>query len=343
MKRAALAALTHEAVLPLAYPLTWGVATILMLHRFADPDLGTPGHLPDVLRHQLAFLRRHRFDLVPLADLIARLDGGEPPLRKAVTFTVDDGYADFARVGAGVFAEFDCPVTVFAVTGFLDGLCWLWWDQLEHMLTLTRRAEVDVTVGDVVLRYRWPDARTRDSVRSDLVERLKRVADGSRRAALARLAQDLDVEVPAGPPARFAPMTWDDARRCALRGATFGPHTVTHPILSRLDDRQAETEIRDSWRRVQTELPAGPSVFCYPNGDPGSFTPREQQLLRVLGLTAALTTVQDFASPRLFRADGGAGRYAVPRFPYHEQDAAFRQVVSGLERAKRRARRLLHG
>ena len=41
------------------------------------------------------------------------------------------------------------------------------------------------------------------------------------------------------------------------------------------------------------------------------------------------------------RSNSGAGRYAVPRFPYQEQDAAFRQIVSGLERAKRSARRLL--
>ncbi len=28
-------------------------------------------------------------------------------------------------------------------------------------------------------------------------------------------------------------MSWDQARLCEERGMTFGPHTVTHPILSR--------------------------------------------------------------------------------------------------------------
>lgn len=343
VKRAALAALTHDALLPLAFPLTRGATPIFMLHRFADPALGTPGHDPEALRRQLALLRRHHFDLVPLADLVARLEGGGPPLRKAVAFTVDDGYADFARVGFPIFVEFDCPVTVFTVTGFLDGRCWLWWDELELMLATARRAEADVDLGTLVVRYRWGNARAREDVWSDLVERLKRIDDATRRSVLARLAHDLEVDVPATPPARYAPMSWEDARHCAKRGVTFGPHTVTHPILSRLDDRQSEVEIRDSWRRVQAELPGSPPFFCYPNGDPDSFTPREQRAVRGAGMAAALTTVDDYASARLFMSDGGAGRYAIPRFPYYEDGAAFRQVVSGLERAKRRARRLLHG
>jgi peptidoglycan/xylan/chitin deacetylase (PgdA/CDA1 family) len=328
-------------VLPLAYPFTRGVAPVLMLHRFADRERGTPGHAPEALRRQLAFLRRHRFDLLPLADLLGRLEHRSPPLRKAVAFTVDDGYADFASVGATIFAEFDCPVTVFAVTGFLDGRCWLWWDQVELMLAETRRAEADVSLADRVLRYRWGDAQARGRVHAHLVERLKRVDDATRRSALARLARDLDVEVPAAPPPRYAPMTWDDARRGAERGVTVGPHTVTHAVLSRLDDRQAEEEIRESWRRVRTELPESPSVFCYPNGDPDSFTPREQRVLRALDMSAAVTTVEGFASSPLLVADDGAGRYAVPRFPYYEDDAAFRQVVGGLERAKRAALHVL--
>jgi len=341
MKRALLAALTHDALLPLAFPLTHGVAPILMLHRFADPALGIPGHPPDTLRRQLAFLRRHRFDLVPLADLIARLETGDPPLRKAVAFTVDDGYADFVRVGLKVFAEFDCPVTVFVVTGFLDRRCWLWWDQLELALARSQRSAIDVDLGDAVLRYSWTDDRTRDGACQELVERLKRIDDATRRSALDRLIRDLDVEVPAHAPERYASMTWEEARRCTERGVTFGPHTVTHPILSRLDDHRSEEEIRESWNRVRAEVPASPAVFCYPNGDPDSFTPREQHLVRAAGMAAALTTVDDFASPALLRSEGGAGRYAIPRFPCQEQDTAFRQIVSGLERAKRRARRFL--
>ena len=338
MKRFALSVLTQPVLAPLLDRFTRSAAPILMLHRFADHEAGNAGHDVAALRANLAFLRRRRFEVLPLSDVVARLATGEPPLFKTVAFTVDDGYADFARIAADAFAEFDCPVTVFVVTGFLDGHGTLWWDRIEIALARTRRsaAVLDLPTGPV--RYAWSDALERDRVRTDLVERLKRVDDAAREAALARLAAELEVDLPATPPPAYGPMTWDDARRCARRGVTFGPHTVTHPILSRVDDRRAAGEIRDSWRRVREELPGSVPIFCYPNGDPDSFGAREQAILGESGFAAAVTTVQEYATPEAFAADGAAGRFKVPRFPYFDDAPAFRQVVGGLERAKRALR-----
>ncbi len=46
MKRLALTALTHPTLLPLSYPFTRGAASVVVLHRFTDPSLGTDGHHP---------------------------------------------------------------------------------------------------------------------------------------------------------------------------------------------------------------------------------------------------------------------------------------------------------
>ena len=52
-----------------------------------------------------------------LKDLIDKAIRGERFPQKAVAFTVDDGYFDFAEVAAPIFSHYDCPVTVFLVTG----------------------------------------------------------------------------------------------------------------------------------------------------------------------------------------------------------------------------------
>src|SRR5437879_6917080 len=113
-----------------------GLVSIFTFHRFADPDLGVVGHDPAALRDHLAYLRRHRYRLLSLTDVIRDLEegGGGPP---TVAFTVDDGYGDFARIAAPVFAEFDCPVTLFVTTGFVDGLLWLWWDRVTYLFEHT--------------------------------------------------------------------------------------------------------------------------------------------------------------------------------------------------------------
>ncbi len=266
---------------------------------------------------------------------MTNLEHGEPPRPKTVAFTLDDGYADFARVGCGVFAEFDCPVTVFVVTGFLDGHNWMWWDKIELAITETRHTSVNVRLGAERLAYTWRDAPERSRAKSDLVARLKAVNHETRGGVIASLARDLDVEVPASPPARYAPMNWDEARQCARRGVLIGPHTVSHPILARETDQSSAEEMRESWRRVQEEVPGGVPLLAYPDGAPGSSGARERSALAAVGVKAAFTTVPGYVSLRRFDAPSGAGRYSLPRFPYYESAADFRQVVSGLERVKR--------
>jgi peptidoglycan/xylan/chitin deacetylase (PgdA/CDA1 family) len=87
------------------------------MHRFADAGLGVRGASIAGLRDNLAFLRRHRIRVASLAELLSPEMADQRPRGPSVVFTVDDGYTDFARVAAPVFAEFDCPVTVFLVHG----------------------------------------------------------------------------------------------------------------------------------------------------------------------------------------------------------------------------------
>src|SRR5204863_2955954 len=111
--------LTSPLVARLFRPLVRNTVPIFMLHRFVDRDLGSRGCEPRVLRAQLEYLRKNKFDLVA----VSALDCDTPQrrwTRPSVAFTVDDGYMDFASVAAPVFAQFDCPVTVFVVTGVVD-------------------------------------------------------------------------------------------------------------------------------------------------------------------------------------------------------------------------------
>src|SRR3977135_1877186 len=108
MKSARLALLARDGMVRLLYPLRPPAATIFCFHRFANPDVGNAGHDAAQLRANLAFLRRHRFHIVPLASLVATLEAGDQPRPGTVVITVDDGYADFANIAAPIFAEFDC-------------------------------------------------------------------------------------------------------------------------------------------------------------------------------------------------------------------------------------------
>lgn len=117
--------ISAPGVASLFSPAQRDCATIFMLHRFQDPNRGIAGFDPAQLRRGLEYLRKNRYELVSLENIFDRLARRGSALRGAVAFTIDDGYVDQAEIAGGVFAEFDCPVTTFVATGFLDGHLWL--------------------------------------------------------------------------------------------------------------------------------------------------------------------------------------------------------------------------
>lgn len=312
-----------------------GLRTILMLHRFRD---GARGRGMDVatLRQHLAWLRRERYQILSLADLVTELGGGRPRRGRGVVITIDDGYEEVAELAAPVLAEFDAPATTFVVSGFQDGHCWLWWDQVEYAVAHAPTRRLEVEVGGEHLRLAWDDGAGAIAAAARLSERLQWVPDRVRRETMALVARRCETEIPSGAPEGFRPMSWDTIRRCAATGMTFGPHTVTHPILAAVDRAEAEREVTESWRRLQQETSATVPVFCYPNGAAAAQSRWHAELLRRTGLVAAVTTVPGYAEWTRGRALTHAeAPYFISRFGWPETLPELAEYTSGIWRVRR--------
>jgi peptidoglycan/xylan/chitin deacetylase (PgdA/CDA1 family) len=338
LREVALRALTAPGVSVLWHPLTRGAAVVFMLHRFDDPDHGVRGFSPDALRRLLAFLRRRRYALVGVHQVLRSLRGDAPPLRCAVAFTIDDGYREQATVAGPVFGAYDCPVTTFVTTGFLDGSLWFWWDQIEYVFARTRLPGIQARADGALLTYDCTSPAGRQRAQADFTSRCKAVPDRDKHAAIRGLAAAADVELPNAAPHEHAPMTWDELRAAESGGMSFGPHTVTHPILSRTDDAQSREEIRGSWERLRAEARAPVPIFAYPNGQRGDFSAREIGTLQELGLEGACIGEPGYATRTRYQAPGGA--YRIPRYSFPDSEAYVAQFASGLERVKRLLRRM---
>jgi peptidoglycan/xylan/chitin deacetylase (PgdA/CDA1 family) len=338
LKALAVEVLTTPVVSAPFSLLMKGRATIFMAHRFDHPDRGVEGDDPAVLREHLSRLRRERYEFVGLEELFRRLSGDGRPLRRTVAFTIDDGYVDQAEIAAPVFAAFDCPVTTFVTTGFLDGLLWMWWDRIEYLFLRCPRQEVRAELSGGPVSYRWEDDAGRRRAQDDFVERCKHVSDADKHAAIVHLAAEVGVELPAKPPAEHMPMSWDQLRECEKRGMTFGPHTVTHPILSRVTDDASRRELEESWKRLRSEAARPVPIFCYPNGTWEDFGARETGALQTMGFLGAVVGVAGYADSDSFRRSPGE-RFQVRRFPQPPDPAYLMQYVAGIERLKQLLRR----
>lgn len=331
LKSVALRAFTATGAAELLRGLNRDSAVVFMLHRFTDPDRGVVGDDPAQVRQLLSYLRRKRYALVSLESLLQSLAGETAPLRNGVAFTIDDGYREQATIAGPLFAEFDCPVTTFVTTGFLDQELWFWWDRIAYIFRHCRAPSITLHVDSRELRYTLGYAAVRDTAQAEFTALCKALPDADKERLIQRLAAEAEVALPERAPDEYAPMTWDELRACERRGMTFGPHTVTHPILARVGDVRAETEIVASWARLRSQATRAVPIFAYPNGQRGDFGEREFAVLRRAGL-AAVTGVSGFATRP--RYQGPDGTLLVPRFSFPDSLPQLVQVVSGLERLK---------
>ncbi len=162
----------------------------------------------------------------------------------------------------------------------------------------------------------WTDQVTDAALKT----RLKKVPDAERRAALAGTTPD--------PPPQHAPLSWDEIREMAGHGIEFGAHTRSHPILSRLPDRQSiAAEVAGSKARIEAETGLKVQHFCYPNGHPEDFTDEVVEVVRESGFSTAVTGVRGINL-------AGADPYRLLRL-HQEPDRpvnAYAHQVAGLYR-----------
>jgi peptidoglycan/xylan/chitin deacetylase (PgdA/CDA1 family) len=334
LKRAARSLLSAEFVVRWAGRLSTGAAPVFMLHRFACPESGMRGHDVRQLADLLGFLRRSDFRVLSLAEVLSAAEQ-RTGLTRAVAFTVDDGYRDFYAVAAPVFREYECPVTVFLTTGFLDGTTWLWWDKVEYLVSNTREQSLTLPLPGAPRVYQWSTPTQRATVLASVVEELKALSTVDKLQMIDTLSSQLHIDLPRAAPDGYAPMSWDEVRELGQYGVSYGPHTVTHPVLSRVPQEECEWEIRESWRRVRAEVPEHVPVFCYPNGNPASFSGREQGILRAAGITAAVTAVEGYVRPAHFDPASPGARYAIPRIALGGDPRHQLRTVAGLGRLRR--------
>ncbi len=66
--------------------------------------------------------------------------------------------------------------------------------------------------------------------------------------------------------AAFDMMNWDDLLSLDSRLITVGSHTMSHPILTSLNNQEIEAELVESRRCLEQRLQRPADLFCYPNG-----------------------------------------------------------------------------
>lgn len=275
--------------------------SILIFHRVLPKPDTLHDDLPDAHRFdQLIGWLCHWFQVLPLDQAMRRLADGSLPAR-AAAITFDDGYADNLTEAVPVLQRHGVTATFFIAASFLDGGR-MWNDTVAEALRLCRADHLDLR--DLGLAdYALTDPPARRSALASLLGHAKYLPQPERQRLVNEIAQRVGERLPDD-------LMMTTAQLLALRdaGMQVGGHTLTHPILARIDDGQAREEIAGGKARLESVLGQPIELFAYPNGVPGRDYGRQHvEIIRQAGFRAAFTT-----------AAGAAGRgshpYQMPRF-----------------------------
>jgi peptidoglycan/xylan/chitin deacetylase (PgdA/CDA1 family) len=334
----AIRALSSRAARPLFRRIMRGRCTIFMLHRMTNEASGVSGHSAEFVREALTVLKSSGARFVSVREIVDAYARGTGPGDDWVAFTIDDGFADQGELVRSAFFPFGCPVTIFLITGFLDGQLWPWDDRLTYIIAHADAGATHLSVDGRKIKLSLQTRSQRHHTLEQLRDLCKSIVNSELYSLVDSMAQQLEVLVPALPPAAFRPLTWEEARVLESQGVDFAPHSVTHRIFSRLSREDAIAEITGSWHRLQQELRRPLPVFAWPTGRTADYTERDILLLRELGLSAYATTEADYSFVGR-RAMDVARPYSLRRFALPTRIRDVLQYGSWIERGKQIARR----
>jgi len=290
--------------------------SILVYHRVV------PEHdplLPDLVcarefDWQLAVLARW-FTVLSLRDAAARLRNGTLPVRSACV-TFDDGYADNVTVALPILLRRGVSATFFLATSFIDGGR-MWNDSVIETIRAARGDTLDARcIGLDTLKISTIGLR-REAIERALAA-LKYLPLEERQRRVDELAGETSRPLPSD-----LMMTTAQVRRLHASDMEIGAHTVTHPILARLEPERAASEIGDSKRRLEAITGNPVSLFAYPNGKPGrDYRQEHVGMVKQLGFEAAVSAAHgvahaasdSFQLPRFTPWDRTPGKFVLRLF-----------------------------
>ncbi len=277
----------------------------------------------DLFRAQLRWLKRH-FSVQGLEGLRRWYDGKRPAEPKpAVLLTFDDGYRNNLTVAAPILKEEGVPALFFLTTGLIGTTNVLWNDEVRVRVLHWPEAEIAMPSGGNSV------APVETAARRALSDKINQACKQLTEQRLGEYLEYLREKTPSvgvmdDPEAR-AFLTWDEARDLARSGFEIGSHTVSHPILSRIDQGRVRAELRESKAALERELGQPCRALAYPNGTVHDVNATVLEEVRAAGYDWAFMTTPVWQKP-----GGDPHRIARIGFPGHTDLSTFKFYVSSL-------------
>jgi peptidoglycan/xylan/chitin deacetylase (PgdA/CDA1 family) len=262
-----------------------GKYVILCYHRVGTGGIPYYSELDaQEFEKQMRFLRS-RYRILSLEQLVREIADSQSN-GQGVAVTFDDGYRGLYTEALPILSKYQIPATVYLIGNAMETGEPAWYDKIFLALQVFPKNTFEIQL-DTPRRFVFPTRESRIAAAVEIVTHLRRVPDAERRACC--FALENQVVLPAGDLANRM-LNWTQVKEMQTAGISFGAHTMTHPVLSRLELPEAERELRESKRLIEDRLQTPVLDFAYPFGHEHDCSADVERLAARCGFRSAVTT-----------------------------------------------------
>lgn len=286
-----------------------GRLNILFYHRvLLEPDPLTPELMDAATFERQIKALASVFTIVPLEVAVEQLYSGTiKPLTLSISF--DDGYMDNHEIAAPILKKHKLHATFYLTSGFMNGRL-MYNDQILETIRRLPTGKYDFSwLG--LSEFSISDVTSRRKLFLSLVASVKYLSSEQRDAVCNRLVAMVDGKLPLN-----VMMRAEHILNLHRSGMSIGGHTVDHPILLGLNDKDACSQIVRNRDDLADIIGEKPRLFAYPNGKPGfDYDTRHVGMVRDAGYSSAVST-------SLGTAIRESDRFQLPRLsPWESSNA----------------------
>lgn len=308
---------------------------VLGYHNVGSRGLPLYSRLPrSVFAEQMRYIKQN-YRVLSLRQMLAELENPAGQ-GQGVVVTFDDGYVGTYREAFPVLKQYGIPASIYLAAGAIESGEVPWYDRIFLQI---QRAPAEMTVHlDTERVLQLTTFASRVDAATEIVLYLRTRQDEERRS----WCKWLDERIPL-PEAELqgSMMNWEQIREMLSAGISFGCHTMTHPVLSRLTPDSVQREVAESKFLIENRLDVHVEDFAFPFGKARDCGTVGAQELSQLGIKTAMTTIvgvnergaNHFRLRRMVQGD----ECSIAMFAYRLQRLFFRPEDEEINTASRSA------
>jgi peptidoglycan/xylan/chitin deacetylase (PgdA/CDA1 family) len=223
---------------------------------------------------------------------------------KFIALTFDDGYRDNLELALPILSQLGVPFTVYVTTDILDGKFVFWWYLLESLILYQDVIEFKFNGLTYSFNNKYSKEYKFEKIRTLIIE-----CTGDERDQLFyELFEKNNINLKS----LNSDLSLNNAMLMSLAAnslVTIGSHTVSHPSLAELDDRELDNELIKSKEILEKIISRKVEHFCYPYGSAENCNTREFFAASKIYKSATTTIIEKLIKSNEF------SNYNLPRLP----------------------------